>query len=172
MHASSRFAVAIHLLRLVRTARDVPVTSEQLAESVNTNQVTIRRILGTLRDAGLVDSRPDPGGGWRLLRRPDDISLRDVLRVVEAESLLALPRREPNADCAIGKELPSVLERRFRDAETALEHRVRQMTLADVIAAALAGGLSARARARSTKTGVGFVDLAVEVEMEVPMTIM
>lgn len=172
MHANSRFAVAVHVLALVRVARGdtlgVSVTSEQMAESVNTNPVVIRRILGALRDAGLVASQPGPGGGWRLLRRPDDISLRDVYRAIEAAPLFALPRRAPNADCAIGKRLPAVLEDCFRDAEAALAERLDRVTLADVIASALAEGPYANDGADSTKTGAGFV--ARVVDLEVPMT--
>ena len=172
MQANSRFAVAIHVLALARVARagalGLPVTSEQMAESVNTNPVVIRRILGALREAGLVASQPGPGGGWRLLRRPDDISLRDVYRAVEAEPLFALPRREPNAGCAIGKQLPAVLEGWFRAAEAALEDRLGQVTLADVIASVLASGACPVNRADSPKTRAGFVEEIVE--MEVPMT--
>jgi len=172
MQANSRFAVAIHVLALARVARGdalgMPVTSEQMAESVNTNPVVIRRILGALREAGLVASQSGPGGGWRLLRRPDDISLRDVYKAVEAEPLFALPRREPSAGCAIGKQLPAVLERCFRNAEAALEEQLDQVTLADVIASALASGACTHDCADSPKTGVEFVGLAVE--MEVPMT--
>ena len=172
MQANSRFAVAIHVLALANVARGdalrMPVTSEQMAESVNTNPVVIRRILGALREAGLVTSQPGPGGGWRLLRRPDDISLRDVYRAVEAEPLFALPRREPNAGCAIGKYLPAVMESCFREAEAALEERLDQVTLADVVASALASGGCPMSRADLPKAGVEFVALAVE--MEVPMT--
>ena len=143
MQHNSRFAVAIHVLALARVARGdatgLPVTSEQMAESVNTNPVVIRRILGSLRNAGLVASQPGPGGGWRLTRPPAEISLRDVYRAVEEEPLFALPRREPNAECMVGKGLPRVLETCFREAEAALEARLEQVTVADVIESVIAG---------------------------------
>jgi Rrf2 family protein len=142
MQSNSRFAVAIHVLALAKVARGhaagIAVTSEQMAESVNTNPVVIRRILGSLRDAGLVASQPGPGGGWRLTRPATEITLRDVYRAVEAEPLFALPRREPNAACAVGKYLPHVLESCFRDAEAALEDRLARVSVADVIESVLA----------------------------------
>lgn len=143
MQHNSRFAVAIHVLALARVARGdatgLPVTSEQMAESVNTNPVVIRRILGSLREAGLVASQPGPGGGWRLTRPPAEITLRDVYRAVACEPLFALPRREPNAECAVGKSLPRVLEICFREAEAALEARLAQVTVSDVIASVMSG---------------------------------
>jgi Rrf2 family protein len=143
MPHSSRFAVAIHLLALARVAKGdsvgIPITSEQMAESVNTNPVVIRRILGTLREAGLVASQPGPGGGWRLSRTPGEITLRDVYRAVESEPLFALPRREPNAECTVGRELPGVLETCFRHAEAALEAQLAEVSLADVIDSVMSG---------------------------------
>jgi Rrf2 family protein len=141
MQANSRFAVAIHVMALAKVARGdddgCAVTSEQMAESVNTNPVVLRRILGTLRDSGLVVSQPGPGGGWRLARPADEITLRDVYRAVETEPLFCLPRREPNVDCAVGKRLHSVLESCFRDAEDAMTERLSHLTLADVISSVL-----------------------------------
>ena len=43
------------------------MTSEYIAGSVNTNPVVIRRLLGSLRGAGIVESRTGVGGGWSLL---------------------------------------------------------------------------------------------------------
>jgi len=141
MQGNSRFAVAIHVLALVHFARGnsagKPVTSERLAECGNTNPVVIRRILGSLRNAGLVASQPGPGGGWHLTRRPAEISLRDVYLATEGESIFALPRRVPNAGCLIGKRMTAVLEHCFRDAEDALLDRLAAVCVADVTASAL-----------------------------------
>lgn len=151
MHHNSRFAVAIHVLALASGVRAsharLQVTSEQMAESVNTNPVVIRRILGSLREAQLVASQPGPGGGWRLTRAPEEISLRDVYRALEVEPLFALPRREPNADCVVGKGLPRVIGSCFQAAEAALEARLAEVTVADVIACALIAERSDPARA-------------------------
>lgn len=140
MQSSSKFAVAIHALALARIAKEAAsgraITSEQMAESVNTNPVVIRRILGSLRDAGLVNSQPGPGGGWTLTRPPADISLRDIYRALEDEPLFALPQREPGAECPLGKQFPFVVERCFRDAEQAMEAHLANVTVADVIASA------------------------------------
>jgi Rrf2 family protein len=143
MHVNSRFAVAVHVLALVHFARGKsagkPVTSERLAECVNRNPVVIRRILGLIRDAGLVTSQPGPGGGWQLTRRPSDISLRDVYRAVEGEPFFSLPHREPHGGCPAGKRVTAVLECCFRDAEDALLDRLAAVSIADVTAFARAG---------------------------------
>ncbi len=135
MYANSRFAVAVHTLGFVGFAEGRhPATSDDIAVSVNTNPVVIRRLLGMLREAGLVTSQPGPGGGWRLNRRPEAITLRDAYRAVEPEPLFALPPRPPSAHCDVGRNVQQVLNRYFADAETAMEERLAQTTLADVMA--------------------------------------
>src|SRR5918997_7038116 len=135
MYANSRFAVAVHTLGFIGFAEGRhPVTSEDIAVSVNTNPVVIRRLLGMLREAGLVTSQPGPGGGWRLTRRPEAITLRDAYRAVEPDPLFALPPRKPCAQCDVGRNVQQVLNRYFTDAEAAMEERLAQTTLADVMA--------------------------------------
>lgn len=143
MHSSSRFAVAVHILTLAQVACGESVgelvTSDRMAESVNTNPVVIRRIMGSLREAGLVVSQPGPGGGWRLARTPEQITLLDIFRAVEGEPRLAFPVRPPSDDCPIGSNMQRVLERHFHEAESAMEARLREVTMADVLSEVLDG---------------------------------
>ncbi len=138
MYSNSRFAVAVHVLALARVAMEEAegsaITSERMAESVRAHPVHVRRVLGGLREAGLVTSQPGPGGGWKLTRSPETITLRDIYRAVEHEPLFGLPKH-PNEDCAMSMCLPGVLANCFEEAEAALEERLAQVTIADVIGA-------------------------------------
>src|SRR5882762_5218880 len=112
MAANSRLTIAVHVLvwmALVHgRGRDL-VTSEQAADSVNTNPVVIRRSLGDLRRAGLVEVRHGAGAGWRLARAPEQITLLDVYDAVEREPLFAMHRTEPNLDCPVGRGIRPAL---------------------------------------------------------------
>ena len=55
---NTRFSVAYHALSLLASIPDEPVSSELLAVSVGSSPVYLRRVLGLLRRAGLVESRP------------------------------------------------------------------------------------------------------------------
>lgn len=140
MLSNTRFAVAIHVLALARGGHEAsdgcPVTSEHLAELVNTNPVVVRRILGPLREAGLVRSQPGPGGGWRLTRPPAEITLRDVYRAIEADRSFAAPERMAASECPVGRCLSGVLTTCYQAAEEALEAKLAQVTLADVMRSA------------------------------------
>jgi hypothetical protein len=54
MSTNSRFAVAVHVMSLMAWSGEEPLKSDQVADSVNTNPVVIRRMLLELAEAGLV----------------------------------------------------------------------------------------------------------------------
>lgn len=109
MATSSRFAVAVHVLTLLAWSGEEPLTSEDIACSVNTNAVVIRRILCALREAGLVTTQPGASGGSRLARPASEITLRDVYRAVEGQAIFALHRQPPNPTCRVGMNIGGVL---------------------------------------------------------------
>lgn len=82
MKISSRFTVAVHILALIKIEREYTLTSTQIADSVNTNPVVIRRLMGRLKEAGFIDvSRGNSGA--KLLKPLDEITLFDVYKAVE-----------------------------------------------------------------------------------------
>jgi Rrf2 family protein len=149
MSTSSRCAVAVHVLALLARGQDdqAPLTSESIAGSVNTNPVVIRRVLGSLRAARLVGSQGGNGGGWRLVRPPAAITLRDAYRAVEDEARLALPRRAPNPECPVGRHIQRALAVHFAAAGRAMEDELARTTIADVLREVLEEAGAARANA-------------------------
>ena len=111
------------------------MTSETAAESVNTNPVVVRRIFGSLRNAGLVSSHSGPSGGWTLQRSADLISLRDVFCAVEEVPLFSMHNRPPSTSCSIGCNIQGALQGFLSDAQAALEEKLAGATIADVLAA-------------------------------------
>ncbi len=130
---NSRFTVAIHILTLLSLKGDEPVTSEALAASVNTNPVVIRRVLGMLRRHYLVTSQGGNGGGWRLVGDPEAITLRDVYRIMEDETLFAFHHQTPNPACLVGRNIQHALIGRYTTAQRAMEEELAHTTVADVL---------------------------------------
>ncbi|SEC47369.1 Rrf2 family transcriptional regulator [Paraburkholderia caballeronis] len=132
MNTSSRFAFAVHVLALLSQQDGVPLSSDVIAGSVNTNPALIRRLLSMLADAGLTTSQLGAGGGALLAREPAAITLLDVYRAVDDARLFALHREEPNPACMVGRNIQSVLRGVIDDAQQAMEASLAARTLAGV----------------------------------------
>ncbi|KIF78097.1 Rrf2 family transcriptional regulator [Streptomyces sp. 150FB] len=141
MSANSRLTIAAHALAWIglyqRQGHDV-ATSEQIADSANTNPVVIRRLLGQLRDAGLVESRRGAGAGWRLKRELEDMTLLDVYEAVEPSPLFSMHHAPPNQGCVVGAGIQPALRGVYDSIEKALRAELAQTTLAEVLRSTLA----------------------------------
>lgn len=134
MKISSRFTVAVHILSLIDFDRDTLCTSEWIAGSVNTNPVVIRRIMGMLKKAGLVNVTAGTGGA-SLTKSLEDITLLDVYRsveVVEAGELFQF-QESPNPNCPVGANIQSVLEIILVEAQEAMEKVLANVTMKAIV---------------------------------------
>ena len=147
MPTSSRFAVAVHVLALLARACDEPCKSEQLASSVNTNPVVIRRVLCSLARAGLVTSQTGASGGTRLARPAREITLSEVYRAVEPRVIFAPHRQPPNPKCPVGVNIEAVLQNVLAEVDGAVDAALGQLTVEGV-----AEAVKPRARARKRKS--------------------
>jgi Rrf2 family protein len=132
MNDNQQFSVSVHILVILAAYPNTPVTSEKIAESVDTNPVVIRRIMAHLRQHGLVDSRSGASGGWHLLHNPADINLRDVYHAIHHENILSM-HQHPKRDCPIGGHIQESLGPVFDEAHSALEAALEKFTVADML---------------------------------------
>ena len=83
MQISSRFTLAVHILTCIKTFGDSnKITSEFLAASTNVNPVIVRKILGQLKKAGIVEVARGSGGA--VLAKPEgEITFLDIYKAVD-----------------------------------------------------------------------------------------
>jgi Rrf2 family protein len=87
MKASLKLEYSLRVLsQLARRHRGTSVTRiEELAKLEDIPPNYLVQLLNELREGGLVDSKRGKSGGYRLARSPEDITLRQVLEVVEPD---------------------------------------------------------------------------------------
>ncbi|WP_342431782.1 Rrf2 family transcriptional regulator [Neobacillus sp. FSL H8-0543] len=134
MSISSRFSVGIHILALIEINKSGVSTSEFLAGSVNTNPAVIRKIMGMLKNAGLVNVRPGVAGA-ELAKELAEITLFDVYKAVNVvqEKELFTVHDNPNPECPVGRNIQNTIEPLFTTAQLAMEKVLRSLTLEDVV---------------------------------------
>ena len=134
MKISSRFTIAVHTLSLITIDKNTRCTSDYIADSVNTNPVIIRKIMGKLKNAGLINIHRGPGGA-ELLRPLDQMTLLDIYRAVEVveEGELFQFHNDPNPNCVVGANIQDVLELILFKAQDAMEAILGEVTMEELV---------------------------------------
>ncbi|WP_449622316.1 Rrf2 family transcriptional regulator [Robertmurraya sp. Marseille-Q9965] len=137
MAVVSRYTIALHILTwiaLVTEGKDEFISSDRIANSVNTSPVFIRRILGKLNKKRLVKvQRGGTGAGWKLAQRPSDITLLAVYEAIVETPLFDLHHSTPNEKCVIGKGIQPALMTIYSQTEEAMKQQLAKVTIADLL---------------------------------------
>jgi Rrf2 family protein len=134
--ANSRLTIATHALVWMagneRTGAEW-TTSEQLANSVRTNPVVIRRLMAQLEKGDIVESRRGPGAGSRLARAPEQITLRQIDEALGDDATFAMHRNEPSPICPVAQGIRPALAPVYARVDDAVRRELERTTLADVL---------------------------------------
>jgi len=131
MRRDSRLSVVLHLL-LHMTELEGPVTSETLGPLMNMNPVLVRRMLGGLRDAGIVTAEKGHGGGWALARPLERVTLAEVYRALGSPALFGIGPQRENPRCLVEQAVNRSLGKALHDAEALLLAELGRTTVAAI----------------------------------------
>lgn len=125
--------MAVHVLAVLARNKDEKIKSEVVAGSVNTNAVVIRRLLGQLSQAKLVESRTGAAGGTRLARCPSEITLSEIYKAVSCGEIFALHGRSPDKNCPVGRNIEAVLCNLQKEIDRTVDEKLSQYTLQNIL---------------------------------------
>lgn len=120
-------------MELARRRGEPILSSDRVAASLASHPVAVRRLLGQLREAGLVEATRGRGSGWSLSRPAADITLLDVHDALGHDAPFALHRHEPNLECPVGFGIRPVLAEVYQRADFAISNELRSLTVVDVL---------------------------------------
>lgn len=133
MKISTRFSDSIHILAFITIYKGkIPLTSNNIAGSIETSPVVVRRLMSKLRKAKLIQTvhgSADP----KLARDPQEISLYDVYLAVEGDQPLFTVDHKTNPDCIVGGNIQSTLTQYYQLAEQAAAAKLAAISLRDVL---------------------------------------
>lgn len=112
------------LTALARDAYGKPRQVLELAEREGIPVKFLEQILLGLKRQGILQSKRGVGGGYQLLRRPDAITLVDVLEAVDG------PFQGPDFPASASQGLAGY----FTELNAELRERLGQTTIADILA--------------------------------------
>jgi Rrf2 family protein len=131
MKRNSRLSLALHTLGHMAGDPARMQTSAEIADHAGTNPVVVRRVLGKLREAGILTSVKGHAGGWQLARLPTEITLADVYLALD-ESLIASEADKEVSTCSVEHVLHKKVATVMADIERTLIERLACTTIAEV----------------------------------------
>ena len=130
MQIDSTFTNAIHIcVYLDQTDKEL-VNSTELGESIGTNPVVVRRIVGKLKELGIIKVKQGIGGGYFLGRPAGNITLWDVYLAMKRENPFKC--RIGNIEDTVSAGMPEALEDTFAKAEYALKKPLAATTVKQI----------------------------------------
>jgi DNA-binding IscR family transcriptional regulator len=139
MSDSQRFPVAAHALAYLAHkgafSADAAVASAELAASMPTNPVVVRRVTAMLARAGLICTRAGASGGAWLKAPPETITLDLVLKAVNGCAHIGVPPKGVKG-CPVGERIPEAVKAVLQAADQAAAARLSTITVADLLSAA------------------------------------
>lgn len=130
MRASTDFTKAIQICLFMNIKEGEFKSSSQLAESIDTNPVVVRRLLAKLKRSRIVESIAGAQGGFFLAKSAQDISLWMIYKAVQEEQLFT--RHKVNDDCDISCNLEILVQDTFDSAELAMKPTLESANIANL----------------------------------------
>lgn len=105
---NQQFATAVHILTALACKKNL-MCSDDLATSVNTNPVVIRRLLSQLTKSKLVTTTRGKSGGVRLAKEASLITLKDIYLAVAPTETIAPRTKTPHKECAVSCAMHNIM---------------------------------------------------------------
>jgi Rrf2 family protein len=101
MHVSVKTLHAIRALSELAENPGTPHSAHALAEQKYIDSDYLTQILNKLKNAGVLQSKKGPSGGYFLSEDPQSITLGDVIRALEGPTIISPCTKPEHSDCEI-----------------------------------------------------------------------
>ena len=132
MKYPTRLSDAVHILAFIALYPNCDLTSNKLAESIQTNPAYVRQLMSALRKGGLlvsVKGHPRPA----LAREPEKITLLDAYRAVEGNKPLLHQDTHTNPACGVGVNIQLVVRDCYDLVQQQAEKAMEAITLQEIL---------------------------------------
>lgn len=137
MYGNTSFPIAIHAMTSVASLterwQEDCATAPVIAKSIDTHEVIVRKILGSLSKTGLIKARRGSGGGYVLGRPSKEITLADIFIALNDDMPFELHPKEGNPHCPVSRSIKPVLIPLIQGVHEAVLAELRKTTLHDIV---------------------------------------
>jgi Rrf2 family protein len=133
MSASKKLSIAVKALYVLEKEKNIPQSSFQIAGVLGVNPSKLRRVLSMLVKSNLIESTHGNSGGFVLRKPAEQIDMQQVYCSVEEKKAFYLDVHEHSDNTSPSSRFNSYFLDLYADVQVAIEDKMRQITLKDVI---------------------------------------
>ena len=115
-----------------------PVRISDISKRQGISVKYLEKLIRPLKQGGYVASKRGPRGGHHLTRKPEDITVGEVVRLLEGELILTECALDETA-CAISRDC--LTRRIWREASEAMYAKLDSISFADLLSEAARSGM-------------------------------
>ena len=130
---SSTFGLAIQGLALLSMSNKA-CPSQELAKLMNTGTTFMRRVMGPLVRANLVEAKEGRDGGYLLAKPAKQITVADVYRALQLQDPLGTGMKDSTTDCERGDLLKGLFQEMSSQVEESTLRVFEQYTIERIAA--------------------------------------
>ena len=111
-----------------------PVPLKNISQRQNISLKYLEQLSGKLKKAGIIESNRGPHGGQMLAKEPKEISIGDIVRVLEESAAIIDCAQEQNQVCGVCNRAGECLSRWvWVEASQAMFDRLDEITVAQLL---------------------------------------
>jgi Rrf2 family protein len=108
-------------------------SSVEIADHIHCEPTALRKILSQLAEAGLLEVKQGRTGGYRLIKRPDEITLSEVYKSVYEEEPQWDRMLDTTDEGLFGTKVQKSFHKIMADITMQVDFVLRKYTIADMI---------------------------------------
>ena len=110
-----------------------PLSVRELSEDLGIPKRYTAKVMGTLKDAGLVESTSGAKGGYELMGSPCSVTLLDVVKAVEGTTDVSPRRQDPDTPYSSNPGANHRIHQAYDILQRGIEFGLSRITVADLI---------------------------------------
>lgn len=132
MKYSHKLSDAVHVLSYVEIYKDGDLSSNAIADSIESNPSLVRRLMSSLVQGGLLETRPGSVSP-KLTRPTNQITLLDIYNAIEIDHNFLHVDETTNPACVVGGNIQDALNDVYAKVQQDAEASMQQVKLSSII---------------------------------------
>lgn len=129
---TGEFTIAVHALVYLDHKQET-LSSEELAGNICTNPVRVRKVMARLKKHQLLDTKEGLKGGYKIARKAEEISLREICDALQMDIVKA-SWHSGNIDmpCLVASGMAGVMDGIYGDLNKIGKQYLETVTIKDI----------------------------------------